>query len=104
MFLSSNVYAGFAAELEISRVRVHTSSVVLFGTTSQPVGTCNNWGEYFKFDQTTPVGQSLLSTLLTAKASGKPLTVWYESSSAVGTDHTNGCSNTTTAVVTGLAF
>jgi len=104
MVISSNVYAGFAAGLDVWRIRVHTSNVVLFGSQTQPANTCNNWGEYFIFDQTTDAGKSLLSTLLTAKASGKLVTVWYADSPTAGTDHTNGCTNNTTAIVTGIAF
>ena len=93
--------AGYAGKLSVNRIRMD-DPIVYFGTTPQPASTCSNWGEYFKFDHTTPAGKSFLSTLLMAKASGKLLDVWYIESNAPGTDQSNGCAKDSLAVVTGI--
>jgi len=102
--LSLNANATFSGGLEIMRVRVHAEGLVLFGASVQPANTCSSWGEYFIFDHTTASGKSLLSTLLTAKASGKTIQVWYINSTAVGTNQTSGCDSATMAKVTGIAL
>lgn len=93
--------AGYAGKLSVNRIRMD-DPMVYFGTTPQPASTCSNWGEYFKFNHTTPAGKSFLSTLLMAKASGKLIDVWYMESGAPGTDQSNGCDKDSLALLTGI--
>lgn len=104
LFISIEVNAGYVDGMDVLRLRVHSSGEVYFRTSTQPAGTCSNWGEYFKFDHTTAAGKSLLSTLLAAKASGTRVAVWYIDSAAPGTDQTSGCSNESTATATGISM
>lgn len=101
LFAQASYAAGYAGNLSVNRIRMD-DPLVYFGTTPQPASTCSNWGEYFKFDHTTPAGKSFLSTLLMAKASGKFLDVWYIESSSPGTTQANGCNRDALSVITGI--
>jgi len=102
--LSTNVYAGYADGVNVARVRIHDNGEAFFGVDVQPVGTCSNWGEYLKFDHTTPAGKTLMSALLVAKSSGKPIGVWYDDSSVPGATQENGCSESAMAVLTAISL
>lgn len=104
MIFTTTANAGYASGLEVMRMRVHDDGEVYFGTSVQPTGTCSNWGEYFKFNHTTAEGKSLLSTLLSAKASGMKIAVWYVESTAPGTDQSTGCTNDSIALITGIGL
>lgn len=93
----------YASVLTIARLRVH-EGYAQFGTSVQPKNTCSNYGEYFKVDLTTVDGRHFLATLLTAKAADKPIDVWYTTSSAPGTDATNGCNGTTVSVLKAVSI
>jgi len=54
-------------------------------------------------DNNTAAGKAFLSMLLTLKASGGKVEVWYSASSAVGTNETSGCDHLTMSDVVGLA-
>jgi hypothetical protein len=95
--------AGYSGILSVARVRVHPAETYV-GTSLQPSDTCSEFGEFYKFDHTTPHGKSLLATLLTAKATGKNVEIWYLPSTASGTNQTNGCNTSTMAVLTGVSL
>ena len=105
-FLSSNwLYAqGYIGNVTVKRMRVHAQSVY-FGTSIQPTDTCSNFGEYFKFtyanaDGTvTPEGKAWLSTLTAAKLANKPISIWYNPSTASGTTYDTGCTDAAVATV-----
>ena len=88
----------YSSLMTIKRIRVHDHAT-FFGTTVQPPGTCNNWGEFFTFDHKTESGKAYLSLLLTAKATNKGIVLWYKESTAPGTDQSTGCDDLTTAVM-----
>lgn len=85
--------------LSLARIRFSPDGFVYFGTTTQPAGTCSNYGEYFRFDSTTPLGKQWVAVIIAAKLSGAPITVWSYSSSAPGTDANTGCTVTAVATV-----
>lgn len=105
VFVCSSAFATqlFAGNLSINRVRLDSGNAY-FRTTPQPPETCSNWGEYIRFDPTTTAGKNFLSALLTAKASGKQIDVWYSPSSQPGTDQTNGCGAASISGLTGIAI
>src|SRR5579872_1813229 len=72
--------------------------------TALPAQTCSYWGVEFQFDTSTPQGKSWYAMLLTAKATGKPIDVWYENSSTPGKDQTNGCTYATISLVDAIGF
>ena len=100
----TSAYAGFSSDLAVKRVRVFDSGIVYFGTSSQPTDTCSNWGEYFQFDHTTAAGKSMLSTLLSAKASSMKVVLWYVESTVPGTNQENGCTKDALSLVTGIGL
>jgi hypothetical protein len=89
--------------LVVARIRMDSQLAVL-GTTTQPANTCNWHGEFFVFDHTTSAGKSFLGTLLTAKASGRTISVWYTASGAPGTNASNGCTATTVSTLIAVAI
>lgn len=101
---AGNAVADYAYNLTVARVRTHTNGYVYVGVTPQPSGTCSLWGEYWRFDPTTPIGKSLMATLLTAKATGRPIEMWYNASSVPGTDQASGCTDSTLAVLTAIGL
>jgi len=103
ILFSSNALADFSGVRSIDRVRVDTQ-YVYFGATPTPTNTCSSWGEDLKFDHTTEYGKSFLSTLLSAKATGAKVDLWYHASSAPGTTHENGCGGEQVSVMTGIAI
>jgi hypothetical protein len=65
---------------------------VLFGVSQIPAHTCNWYSTIqFDLDTTTPNGRTMYALLLLAKATGKPIDINYEDSTAPGTNETNGC-------------
>ena len=68
---------------------------VLFGVSQIPAHTCNWYSTIqFDLDTTTPGGKTMYAVLLLAKATGKPIDIDYEDSTAPGTNETNGCGTT----------
>jgi hypothetical protein len=81
----------YAGPLKVERLRHHENGEVRFGTDIRPADTCSDWGEYFRFDAGTPDGKRWLAILITAKAAGKPIDVWYTPSSNPAADQYTGC-------------
>jgi hypothetical protein len=102
-YSGSSLADEYAGGLTVARVRVHSTKLA-FGTTSQPANTCNEYGEYFRFDPTTTSGKNWMAIVVTAKTTGKPIDVWYKASTAPGTDSNSGCSDSTNSVLTGIAL
>lgn len=93
----------YSGVLSVARVRVHPGESYV-GTSGQPSSTCSIYGEYFKFDHTTPHGKSLLATLLTAKAAGKPVELWYTASASPDSNQSTGCNRSTISILTGVSI
>lgn len=96
-------HAEYAGNVEVRRVRLDGTTAWV-GVGPQAAGTCSNWGEHLKFDHTTAAGKNFLSTILTAKAMGGRIDVWYTLSSAPDTDQSNGCGSAATSVLSGVAI
>lgn len=96
--------AAYAGNVNILRLRLDSASQVYFGLNPQPQNTCSNWAESIKLDASTPDGKLLYSTLLAAKAASKEIAVWYNESTAPGTNESTGCTGDTIAVMTGIAI
>lgn len=77
--------------MTVARIRFDPDGYVYFSTTTQPAETCSNWGEYFRFESTTPVGKQWVAALLASKLSGAPVSIWAYPSSAPGTTESTGC-------------
>jgi hypothetical protein len=77
---------------------------IFFAASPTPPATCNWWARQFIFDATTTVGKMMYATLLAAKLSGTQIHLWYQASSAPGTDQSNGCTPSTIAVATGIGL
>lgn len=82
------------------RISVANSGRVMFGTSNQPNNTCDNHSRYFRFDASTEGGKAMLAALLTAKASGSPIQIWYTPSTSPGTD----CGSGPMAIATGVGM
>ncbi len=102
MFVTSEAFSGYADNLDLNRVYVNSGGLAILGTLVQPPGTCSFYGDYFQFDTKTEAGKSMLSMLLSAKMIKKKVIIWYNESTAPGTDQTSGCTGTTNAVVTAI--
>jgi hypothetical protein len=76
----------------------------MFAVSPQPPGTCSGWGEHMRFLLETEDDYARYSMLLTAKASGQKVDLWYNDSTSPGTDHTNGCTSSTSATLYGLGL
>lgn len=100
---AQSAWAQYAGVQQLARVRLNGTEVWV-GTVAQPGATCAMWGEYFKFDHTTTQGKSILAFLLSAKASGKAVDLWYTVSSTPGTTQENGCTTSTISVLNGVAI
>ena len=101
--VSGTVFAGYSGYVNIKRIRIDTIYAYI-GTDSQPANTCSNFGEYFKFDNKTEAGKAFLSTLLTAKASGKLVEIWYSDSTVLGSNQDNGCNDSTLSNLSGVSI
>jgi len=95
--------ADYSGNTNVKRIRVHEGSTFV-GFDPQPGNTCSSWGEHIKFDHTTETGKAYLSTLLSAKMSGKPVHLWYTASTLPGTNQTNGCGDSAMSVLTGVGI
>lgn len=100
---SISAYAGsYKAGLNVTRIRGLGTTTVWVGFDVQPAETCSSYNEHMNFDGTTDVGKQLLATLLAALTGSKTVDVWYDDSSAPGTDQSTGCTSATSALLTGL--
>lgn len=82
--------------------------------TQSPTNTCTYLGRNFVFASTNAGGKQMLSSLLLAltrevvNSSGTvtsirhKVTLWYEDSTAPGTNEANGCNKSTMAVITSV--
>jgi hypothetical protein len=97
-------FAGrYAGDLSVGRVRV-LGNEVMFAVSPQPPATCSSFGENMRFLLETEDDYARYSMLLTAKASGQKVDLWYNDSTSPGTDHTNGCTSSTSATLYGLGL
>ena len=101
-FSPKKSYADYAAEVQLQNVYVGTD-MCWIQSTADISNTCSYFGYRFKFNITTHQGKAMLSVVLMAKALNKKISVWYNKSSAVGTNETNGCTPETMAEATGVA-
>jgi hypothetical protein len=69
------------------------TGTVHFGVTPQPSGTCSYFVVHLAFDATTPKGKTMLAILMTAKAMGRTIDIWYDDS-PMAANETNGCKKT----------
>lgn len=106
MFISANASAGnsYGSQKIIKRMYVRSSGVAYVGVQGTPKNTCALWGEQFAFDTKTDGGEKMYKMILTAKALGKPIDIWYKDSAAPGTDQSNGCNGRTISVLTGVGI
>ena len=97
-------HADFKGDRTIGRI--YGADTIVFGVTNgtDSWNTCTNWYEQFRFDATTPGGQNMLSILMAAKASGGRVDVWFNRSTAPGTNHTNGCTTAAMAEATQVSW
>lgn len=102
LLLSLNASAAYVANAQLGRVHVKSNGYAYIQVTSPPADTCDWNTEDFRFSYTTSAGQGLLSQLLSTKAANRPLYIWYTSSTTPGTNETNGCTEATMAIITGI--
>lgn len=101
-FLIPKAMAGYVEGQDLNRVYVASDGFAYFGTATQPAATCYYFGEYFRFDIRNDTGKGMLSVLLAAKTAQKKVVIWYNDSTASGSNQTNGCWTNTLSVVTGI--
>lgn len=100
---SNAVYSGWEGGLSIKHVRLSkTATFVRF--TTQPANTCSYYGDTVMFYNNEPYADKFLSVLLSAEASKKRVSIWYEDSAAEGTDQTSGCNYDALSKLTGLSI
>jgi len=102
LLATSNAFSAEYATGIVSGYNIGSDNWVGFGTTTPLPGTCSYFTDQFRFDASTALGKNMLTTLLAAKATGLRLRVWYTASTAPGTNHTNGCTYSTMAVIGGI--
>jgi hypothetical protein len=100
---AGTVNADYAGSSSVKRIRVHETGTYV-GFDPQPANTCSSFGEYIKFDHNIENGKAFLSTLLSAKMSGKAVHLWYTASAAPGTNQNNGCTDSAMSVLTGVGI
>jgi len=66
----------YAGDVALEAVR-QVDGWAFFSVSPQPSGTCNASSQHLKFSVTSREGQARLSVLLTAKAMGANIDVWY---------------------------
>lgn len=103
ILFSGSVFADYSGTTNVKRIRVHETGTYV-GFYPQPANTCSSFGEHIKFDHNTENGKAFLSTLLSAKMSGKAVHLWYTASMAPGTNETNGCTDSAMSVLTGVGI
>lgn len=103
MFSCLPAYAGYGSG-DINRFYVTSSGWAYFGLKIQLPNTCSSWGEHFRFDTSLPGGSNMLSVLMAAKLAGQKVTVWYQDSSAPGSDQTSGCQGDAISMLTNIGI
>lgn len=89
--------------LSIKHIRLSkTATFVRF--TTQPANTCSYYGDTVMFYNNEPYADKFLSVLLSAEASKKRVSIWYEDSTAEGTDQSNGCNFDALSKLAGLSI
>jgi hypothetical protein len=81
---------GYGGSLAVTNLNAGSSGYT-FGTSSQSSGTCSYFGYYFYIPYNAPGASQMYATLLAAKLSGRTINVWYNLSTAPGTNETSGC-------------
>ena len=98
-------YAAYAVDITVSRIRSHGNGYTYVNTAgAQPAQTCSNWNAYFKYDHTTETGKQYSSILIAAMAAGRKIDIWYNPSTAIGSDQSNGCDDAAVSDITGVAL
>jgi hypothetical protein len=103
LFATGRAFAGYGIGT-VDRYFVDSDGWVYFGTTVPLDGTCSYFIDQFRFNGTTPAGKNMLATLMAAKIAGIPVSVWYTDSTAPGTNHNNGCTGATMAILTTIGI
>lgn len=101
--LCGTAYADYVAEIPFQNVYVQ-DNLCYVQSVDDISNTCSYFGYRFKFNTSTSQGKAMLSVVLMAKALNKKISVWYNKSSAVGTNETNGCETATMAEATGVSL
>jgi len=106
VFFSAFSFSANAGYVENVNVKsLYGSKFVSFGYDGPDLSdTCSFWNRRWRFDTTTDEGKTMLKILLTAVASNRKVILWYHTSAAQGTNHTNGCLPETLAVVYGIGI
>lgn len=99
---SLSASAGYQGQVKIKKM--YGSTYISFGSSSQPSGTCDYFGRYFRFNATTPAGQNLLSILIAAELANRDVDIWYTESLQLGTGQISGCTQEKMAVVYGVSL
>lgn len=96
---------GYVRDVTVTRLRVHNGEAFL-AVDNQPPGTCDYFGDYFRFVPTTEDGKNFLSVLLAARLSGNQIEVWYTLSTKPGTTQADadGCTPSTIAHLSGVGI
>jgi hypothetical protein len=96
-------YAGWVGGAQIVEVNSGSDGYASISVASAPTGTCSNWGYHFRFDASTSGGKNMLASLLAAKLAATTVNIWYADSANPGTNQSNGCNNSTMAVLQGVS-
>jgi hypothetical protein len=103
LLLCGTAHADYAAEIPFQNVYVQ-DNLCYVQSIADVSNTCSFYSYRFKFNTSTSQGKAMLSVVLMAKALNKKISVWYNKSSAVGTNETNGCTTATMAEAIGVAL
>lgn len=99
--LSSIASADYFHAVTIDRIQVN--GIAQISSVASIPNTCSYFGAKLKFDTTTPAGKSMLSLALLAKATGQPISVWYNPATGAG-DENSGCHQGNLAVVNDIGM
>lgn len=101
--LSGNLYAGYAELISIERIHTKSNGYTYLWVSNPLTDTCDWYSEDFRFQSDTPAGQAMLSTVLSAQAQSKTITVWYNPATGSGTVNET-CTETALAAITGVGL
>jgi len=106
LLMNSNIASAqeYQSRIKIFRYFTNSGGTVLLGTVPKGTNTCDYYDLQYRFDGKTSEGKNMLAILMVAHSTGKLIDLWYDASTAIGTDQTTGCTYNTMAVISAVGI
>ncbi len=101
---ATNANADYKEQVSLEIVAPFASGSVLVSINNPPTGTCEYWSYSLIFDASTSGGDKIYKTLMTALAMKKSVDIWFDPTSAPGTNQHNGCTQDAMAILVGASL